>query len=195
MKTGSPAYGSPELAKSLFFGAALAKLYRVPCRGGGAFTDAIVPDIQAGMESALVLSAAAMSGMDLSICSCGMLGSYLGMSFEKFLADEELCGMLKKLIQPVRLSKDDFCLDLIKKIGIGNTYMTESHTVERCRTEFFIPCLLNRSNKAGTEPLHKKAKPIIQKRLKDYEPPNLDRETLRELDRYVSEKKRLILKS
>ena len=195
MKTGNPAYGSPELAKSLFIGSELARFYRVPCRGGGAFTDTCIPDIQAGMESAFVLSAAAMSGMNLSICSCGMLGSYLGMSFEKFLIDEDLCGMVKKLLQPISLAQNDICLDIIKKVGIGNNYVMETHTLERCRTEFFIPNLLNRVHQAKIARLEETATQDIFKRVSEFEQPELDKETRTELNSYVKKRKEIIMKS
>jgi len=195
MRTSSPSYGSPELAKSLFIGSQLARFYNVPCRGGGAFTDTFIPDIQAGMESAFILSSAAMSGMDMSICACGMLGSYLGMSFEKFIVDEQLCGMVKKLLAPVSFSSDDICLDLIEKVGIGGNYLVEPHTVERCRTEFFMPHISNKANNIENQSFNQAATQEVTKRLKGYEMPELDRETQSELDAYIKKRKKQIMKS
>jgi trimethylamine--corrinoid protein Co-methyltransferase len=45
----------------------------------------------------------------------------LAMSYEKFIADEDLCGALKQLMKPVELSEDAFAMDLIKALGASGT--------------------------------------------------------------------------
>ena len=146
MKTGGYIIGSPELVQSVAVGAVLAQHYNIPTRGGGAFTDAHLPDMQAGMESAMVLSAAGISGISLSLHACGILGSYMAMSYEKFIADEELCGMVKKLLKPIGFSNEEIGLDIIKKVGIEGQYLTELQTLKRCRSKFFMPDVLNKMN-------------------------------------------------
>jgi trimethylamine--corrinoid protein Co-methyltransferase len=87
MLSGEISIGAPELSQFISATAQLARFYRIPSRSGGSLTDAQIPDIQAGMESALVLSAAVRSGVNFILHSCGILGSYLSMSYEKFLVD------------------------------------------------------------------------------------------------------------
>jgi len=119
MTSGVISIGAPEMSQFVSATAQMARFYGLPSRSGGSLTDAQFPDIQAGMESALILSAAIRNGINYILHSCGILGSYLAMSFEKFLVDEELCGMLKKYIKPITVSAETISLDVIKDVGIG----------------------------------------------------------------------------
>jgi len=147
------------------------------------------------MESAMMLTTAALSGVNVGIHACGTLGSMLAMSFEKFIADEELCGSVKKLIKPIELTKDAFALDLIKKLGPSGNYLAETHTLKRCRDEFFRPDLGIHSIHAEwleMEPreITARARKLLQERLASYEKPIIEPELEKELNRFVEEKKR-----
>ncbi|MEX1346816.1 MAG: trimethylamine methyltransferase family protein [Desulfobacterales bacterium] len=50
-------------------------------------------DIQAGIESALALSTTIRSGANFILHACGILSSFVAMSYEKFIIDEEPCGI------------------------------------------------------------------------------------------------------
>jgi trimethylamine--corrinoid protein Co-methyltransferase len=195
MRTGAYVNASPEDAKHIAISSAMGRYYNMPCRGQGALTESFCLDYQAGMESAIMLTVAALSGIHVGIHNCGTYGSMLAMSFEKFIADEELCGAVKKLIKPVELSEDAFALDLIKEMGTSGNYLVETHTVERCRDEFFIPDL-------GIRAIHDKwfemqprdittrARNLLAKRLAEYEKPAMDPEIEKKLIQYVNEQKR-----
>ena len=194
MLSGAISIGAPELSQFVAATAQLARFYRVPSRSGGSLTDAQFPDIQAGMESALVLSAAVRSGVNFILHSCGILGSYLSMSYEKFLLDEELCGMFKKLLKPIEVTDDTISLDTIKEAGIGGLYVTHNKTLERCRTEYFIPTIALRQTydewaEQGMLRADQRATKLMQARLESYNKPDLDPETERALLAYVARQK------
>lgn len=195
MRTGNFANGSPEDVQSVTIASAMGRYYRIPCRGQGALTEAFCLDYQAGMESTMMLTAAALSGINVGIHACGTFGSMLAMSFEKFIADEELCGSVKKLIKPIELTQDAIALDLIKKLGPNGNYLAETHTLKRCRDEFFRPDLGIRSIHAEwleMEPreITARARKLLQERLASYEKPMIEPELEKELNRFVEEKKR-----
>ena len=96
MRTGGLSIGAPELSMIQNATIQMGKFYGLPCRGSGGLTDAQYPDMQAGIESTLALTTTVMSGANFILHGCGILGSYLAMSYQKFLADEEICG--KKLL-------------------------------------------------------------------------------------------------
>ena len=157
-------------------------------------TDSFCLDYQAGMESALMLTVAALSGVNLSLHACGTFGSMLAMSFEKFIADEDLCGAVKKLITPVEFTREAFGMDLIKQLGTSGNYLMEDHTVNRCRDEFFIPDLSDRSNHdkwLTLEPqdITARAQGLLAKRLAEYEKPQMAPKLEKNLIRYVEERK------
>jgi trimethylamine--corrinoid protein Co-methyltransferase len=172
----------------------MARFYGLPSRGGGSLTDAQFPDIQAGMESALLLSAAIQSGVHYILHSCGILGSYLAMSFEKFVVDEELCGMFRKLAKPVEVTDDTISLDIIKEVGIGGLYLTHDQTLARCRTEYFVPHIAVRQTyenwaEDGMLRADQRAAEVVQQRLASYQKPDIDRNTARALLNYVEQHK------
>ena len=194
MLSGAISIGAPELSQFVAATAQLSRFYRIPSRSGGSLTDAQFPDIQAGMESALVLSAAVRSGVNFILHSCGILGSYLSMSYEKFLVDEELCGMFKKLLKPIEVTDDTISLDIMKEAGIGGLYVTHNKTLERCRTEYFLPTIALRQTyddwaEKGMLRADQRATKLMQERLESYAKPDLDPETERGLAEYVERRK------
>ena len=134
MRTGGYVNASPEDAKHTAIVTALGKYYHIPCRSQGALTESFGLDYQAGMESSMMLTTAALSGAHVSLHACGTYGSMLAMSFEKFLADEDLCCAIKKLVKPIEFNEDDFAMDMIKRLGTSGNYLVEPHTAVRCRS-------------------------------------------------------------
>jgi len=195
MKTGGLSIGAPELSRFVSATAQMARYYGLPSRSGGGLTDAHLADAQAGVESALALSTAARSGINFVLHACGILGSYISMSFEKFLVDEELCGMVRRLLRPVEVTDESIDLPMIQKVGIGGQYLTQPKTFKLCRTEFFLPQLANRQNYQGWTDTGKlradqRATEELQARLAKYEKPEIDPAVERALSEYVSRRKK-----
>jgi len=194
MRTGGYVNATPEDAKHVAIVTALGQYYKMPCRSHGSLTDSFCLDYQAGMESAVMLTVAALSGVHVSLHACGTFGSMLAMSFEKFIADEDLCGAVKKLITPVEFTREAFAVDLIKQLGTSGNYLMEDHTVNRCRDEFFIPDLSDRSNHdnwLALEPrdVTARAQGLLAKRLEEYEKPQMEPKLEKNLVRYVEDRK------
>ncbi len=194
MKTGGYVNASPEDAKHTAIVTALGRYYNIPCRSQGALTESFCLDYQAGMESTMMLTTAALSGANVSLHACGTYGSMLAMSYEKFIADEDLCGAIKKLIQPVEFTDDAFAMDLIKELGTSGNYLMQMHTMKRCRSEFFIPDLSIRTihNKwLEMEPRDnaERAAEILEKRFAEYEKPDIDPDIEKRLTQYVNKRK------
>ncbi|MEA3230634.1 MAG: trimethylamine methyltransferase family protein [Thermodesulfobacteriota bacterium] len=194
MKTGGYMNGSPEDAKHTAIATAMGQYYNIPCRSQGALTESFCLDYQAGMESAMMMTVAALSGVHLSLHACGTYGSMIAMSYEKFIADEDLCGALKKLMKPVEFTDDAFAMDLIKGLGTSGNYLMADHTAVRCRDEFFIPKLSVRATHdkwLEMEPrdITQRAAKLIEKRLTAYEKPQMDLELEKDLVQYVEDRK------
>ncbi|MGD9301815.1 MAG: trimethylamine methyltransferase family protein [Desulfobacterales bacterium] len=195
MRTGGYVNASPEDAKHIAIASAMGNYYKMPCRGQGALTESFCLDYQAGMESAIMLTVAALSGIHVGLHSCGTFGSMIAMSFEKFIADEDLCGIVKELMKPLELSKDALALDLIKEMGTSGDYLIQDHTLNRCRTEFFLPDLGIRtlhSNWLAMEPqeITARAGLLLEKRLAEYKKPEIDAKLEEKLVEYVRKRKR-----
>jgi len=194
MRKGAYVNASPEDAKHVAISSAMGRYYHMPCRGQGALTESFCLDYQAGMESAVMLTVAALSGVHVGLHNCGTYGSMLAMSYEKFIADEDLCGALKKLMQPVELTDDAFAVDLIKEMGTVGNYLMQPHTLKRCRDEFFIPDLGIRTlhtHWLAMEPrdITARAGRLLEKRLAEYEKPSIDPALEKDLIRYGQDRK------
>ncbi|WP_457554115.1 trimethylamine methyltransferase family protein [Desulfobacula sp.] len=191
MKTGGYINAAPEDAQHTAIVTALGRYYHIPCRSQGALTESFALDYQAGMESSMMLTTAALSGVHISLHACGTYGSMLAMSFEKFIADEDLCCAIKKLMKPIEFSEDAFAMDMIKKLGTSGNYLVEPHTAKRCRSEFFIPDLNIRTIhdkwlKMEPRQMDQRASKLLEQRLLAYEKPDIDPLIEKDLINYVS---------
>jgi trimethylamine--corrinoid protein Co-methyltransferase len=194
MRTGGYINASPEDAKHTAIVGALGRYYNMPCRSQGALTESFCLDYQAGMESAMMMTTAAISGANVTLHACGTYGSMLAMSYEKFLADEDLIGAIRKLVMPIEFTEDAFAMDVIKRLGTSGDYLMEEHTAIRCRSEFFTPELGIRtihSNWMDMEPrdLAFRAGNLLRKRMKSYVKPDIDPAVEKDLAAFVDRRK------
>ena len=139
MRTGSIAIGAPEGALCYHYAARLAKSYGLPCRGGGALTDAKSLSVQAGYESMLTLLAAYSAKTNIIIHSAGIMESYNSMCYEKFIIDLEIIGIVKRFCKGVRIDSETLAVDVVNNVGIAGEFLTTEHTMNHCRKEPFTP--------------------------------------------------------
>jgi trimethylamine--corrinoid protein Co-methyltransferase len=194
MRSGALAIGSPELSQMILAHGQLARHYGLPSRSGGALSDASYPDAQAGFESMLSLLTTVNAGIDFVLHAGGILNGYLAFSYEKFVLDDEMCGMVRHLKQDIVVDPDTLAYDVIASVGPGGNYLVEMHTVERCRTEFWEPALCDRG---GLEAWMQNGKPMAADRARQrwqalvakHEDPPLDGTTLNQLKAYLEAKR------
>ncbi len=195
MRTGGLSIGCPELSMMVSATAQMARFYNLPSRSGGGLTDAHVADAQAAAESALALSTAARNGINFMLHAAGILGSYIAMSFEKFLIDEEMCGVVRRLFKPFDFSEEAIDTEMIKTVGIGGQYLTQPKTFKLCRTEFYMSDVFNRQNyagwkAAGAKRMDQTATERLSQRLAAYDKPPIDPDVETALSAYIAERKK-----
>lgn len=144
LRNGQIAIGSPEGALCYRYLGKMAKFYQLPCRAGGALTDAKVVDAQAGMESLLTLLACCQNKVNFIIHSAGILDGYTCTSYEKVISDFEVIRYVKRYLREFEVNEDTIPLDVIDEIGHDGEYMTHEHTLEYCRVEPLVPTLCSR---------------------------------------------------
>lgn len=179
MRTGDFLVGVPEYWSLMAITAQLAANYRLPCRAGGALTDAHSLDIQAGFESAMGLATVIYNGVDFILHAGGALSSFAAFSFEKLVADDEFLGMIRRFRGPLPTSEEAAALEVIASVGPGGSYLMEEHTLDHCR-DYDRPTFFNRSNHSswsasGGSDLGHAAEKRYQKMLQEYEPPEMDK--------------------
>ncbi len=190
MRSGALSIGAPELSMIQKATIQMAKFYGLPSRGSGGLSDAHFPDMQAGVESTLALTITILSGANFLLHACGILGSYLGMSYEKFLVDEEICSMLRRMVKPLNVTDERIDMESIKSVGIGGEYLTHPKTYEHCRSEFYLPGLMNREDyaewkDAGKMRLDERIAAKLAERFANYRKPDIDPAIERDLRQFV----------
>ena len=148
MRTGGISIGNPERVLCVAMGAEIARMYDLPFRGGGSDTDAHGLDAQAGMEGMMTLMNSWQCGTDLIVHAAGILAGYAAMSYEKFILDLEMLGMIRRIEKGMDISDEELALNVIADAGAGGQFLTHRHTFEKCREALYSP----RISKRG--PLH-----------------------------------------
>jgi trimethylamine--corrinoid protein Co-methyltransferase len=112
------------------------------------------------------------------------------MSYEKFIIDDEMCGMVKRIKRGYEVNPDTLAFDIIKDVGPGGHFLDKDHTLEHFRTEFHQPQLSNRDDfvswqESGSpqsmETAHKKYKEILE----TYESPELPADVDKDLLKFI----------
>ena len=179
MSNVSLSIGAPEMAILSTASIQLANYYEIPCKGGRPISDSKMPDAQSGYESMMGLSMANASGTHVVLHSAGILESYNLMSYEKFIIDDEICGMVKRIRRGFEVNKDTLALELIDQVGPGGHFVDKEHTCMNFRKEHYQPTLSNRDNYSvwknkGSYQIMEAANKRFKDILKAYQAPSLE---------------------
>ena len=193
MKSGSPAFGTPEYMKAQLIGGQLARRYNIPYRTSNVCAANTV-DAQAAYESVFSLWGAVNSGMHLLKHGAGWMEGGLCCSFEKTILDIELLQMVESYLTPLDFSESSLALDAIAEVGPGGHFFGTQHTQDRYKDAFYSPILSDWRNfeswqEAGEPDAFKKANSVWKQRLATYSAPEFDLALKDELDAFVAVRK------
>ncbi|MEM7197870.1 MAG: trimethylamine methyltransferase family protein, partial [Pseudomonadota bacterium] len=193
MRSGAPAFGTPENAKANLCGGQLARRYNLPYRTSGC-NASNVADAQAVYETQMSLWSALMGHGNMIYHAAGWLEGGLVASFEKFIIDIEIIHHMIKMLEPIDTSDAEFGLEAIDQTGPGGHFFGSDHTLARYKTAFYEPFLSDWQNQenwqlAGAKTATMRATEIWQDTLKNFEAPALDPAIIEELDHYIAMRK------
>ncbi len=194
MKSGSPSFGTPENALALYAGAQMARHYNLPYRSGGNFTASRIPDAQAGYESASTMWPTVQAGVNFVLHAAGWLEGGLIASYEKFILDLEICGMMIRLVEGIGLTEEDFAWDAFAEVGPGQHFLGAQHTMRHYDTAFYQHMVFNTDNyekweRKGSQDAYQRANAIWKRMLEGYEAPELDEALAEELEAFVGHRR------
>jgi len=198
MKSGSPAFGTPEYSKAAQASGQLARFYGLPLRSSNV-TSSNAVDEQSTYESAMSLWAAVTGHANIIVHAAGWLEGGLTASFEKLIVDAEMLQMMAEYLQPIEVNDETIALDAIAEAGPGGHFFGVKHTMSRYKTAFYQPLLSDQRNfesweEAGSIDTRTRANHIWKQLLKDYQQPPLDPAIDAELSAYVSKRKEAYIK-
>lgn len=145
MSTTILSYGAPELSLLSAGLTNVAQYLKLPTFSTAGCTDAKIPDQQAALEAAISIAISGLSGANL-IHDVGYLESGLDGSYDVLVMSNEIIGMVKRILRGITVDPEHLALEVINRVGPGGHYLSEDHTLEHFRTEFWMPELLDRSN-------------------------------------------------
>lgn len=193
MKSGAPAFGTPEYMKAVLAGGQLCRKYGIPYRTSNVCAANTV-DAQAAWESVFSLWAVIQGGGNFIMHAAGWMEGGLTCSFEKFIVDVDLLQMVAEFLTPLDVSPGGLALEAVREVGPGGHYFGTAHTLERFEHAFYSPIVSDWRNfetwqQAGSPTAIEKANAVWQRELASYERPPMDAAVEEELDAFVARRK------
>ena len=194
MKTGAPAFGTPEYAKAALAGGQLARRYNLPYRSSNANAANLV-DAQAAYESEMSVWAAVMGHANMVLHGTGWLEGGLCASFEKMIIDAEILQMMAAFLDPIEVTDDTLGLEAMAEVGPGGHFFGAAHTLARYETSFYQPIVSDWRNfetweESGALTATQRANAVWKQILAEYEPPSIDAAVDEALTEFIERRKR-----
>jgi len=189
MRSGSPAFGTPEYWKACLVGGQLARRYGVPYRSSNVNASNSV-DAQSAYESVIAIWGAVMGGVNLLLHGAGWLEGGLLASYEKMVIDADLLNMVTEMLRPITVDDAALAVEAIAEVGPAGHFFGTSHTQERYATEHFQPMVSYWTNfenwdDSGRLEAHDRAEKLAHLILAAHEEPPMPDDRRTQLDEFV----------
>jgi trimethylamine--corrinoid protein Co-methyltransferase len=193
MRTSTASMGSPEGTLAAMAFTEMAHFYHLPSWVPVCATDALVPDAQAGYESAWTSLFPFLGRASVGL-GAGMMNAAIAVSCEKLVMDNEILGAMRRITRGIDFSERSLALDVIETVGPAGNFLAQRHTKELLRQEQWLPRVSNRSGlqewKKKSLDLWKKSAEEALKILSTHQPEPIEREKEKALSNYVKQYER-----
>jgi len=189
MRSGAPAFGTPEYWKACLVGGQLARRYELPYRSSNVNASNSV-DAQSAYESVFSLWGAVMGGVNLLLHGAGWLEGGLLTSYEKMVIDADTLNMVAAMLKPIIVDDASLAVEAIAEVGPAGHFFGTAHTQERYTTEHFQPMVSDWRNyeswdEGGRVEAHQRAEKLARQLIDAHEEPPMDPARRAELDDFV----------
>jgi len=193
MRSGAPAFGTPENAKANVASGQLARHYRLPYRTSNA-SASNAADAQGAYETEMSLWGAILGHGNLVYHAAGWQEGGLTASFEKLVLDVEMLQLMVEFLRPIVVDEAELGFEAIRRVPSGGHFFGEPHTMERYEHAFYQPLVSNWQNYenwelSGARDATARATDIWKRALAEYEEPPLDPAIREALDDYVARRR------
>ena len=194
MRTGGPAFGTPESVLGTLAGGQLARRYGLPYRGGGGLCSSNTLDMAAAGETAMTLWATMMAGSHLVMHAAGWLEGGLTASYEKFVIDLELLRMFSIIDEGIETTDERFAIETMREEGPGGMFLAADHTLAHFREWMFMSPLFRSQayvtwQKQGAPTTDVLATAEWKALLERYEDPGIDDAVDEEMREYMARRR------
>ena len=190
MKSGAPAFGTPEQVKASLGAGQLARKLGLPwrCAAGSA---ANINDAQAAHETEISAWGSVLAWATVMIHGAGWLEGGLTVSYEKLITDMEMLQVFAELCVPTSADDSDLALEALADVQPGGHFFGTQHTMDRYQTAFYEPLVHDWSNfgtwtERGGLDASQRATGIWQSILAEFEPPPMDPDRVGALQDFIA---------
>jgi len=190
MRNGSIVLGVPEVALLGVGVSQLAQYYGIPLYSMAGITDSKIPDPQAAYEKALQQVLVGLAGGNLIHNAAGMLDKMITGSLEQMVIDNEIIGMVKRIMRGIEVNSETLATDVINKVGPAGNFLGEKHTRTHYLNEHDLSKLSDRNTreaweKAGSKDIIQRAKETVKQKLRDHQIEPLETSIAKELEEII----------
>ncbi|MHC4112864.1 MAG: trimethylamine methyltransferase family protein [Planctomycetota bacterium] len=173
----------------------IGKYLNLPTQAYISMSDAKQLDAQAGLESGMGATLAALAGIN-SVSGPGMIDFESCQSLEKLVLDNEMCGMTFRLIDGIT-PRDDFpALPIFQELLREKHLLIAEHTTRHRHKEIFFPGpAIDRANRErwkqqGAMDINARLHIEVKKLLTTYQPSKLSDSTKKDLVKLMEKEAR-----
>ncbi len=142
------------------------------------------------MEKSLQALTVALAGGNYIHDAAGLMESCLLCSYEQYVIDNEMLGMVARVLEGIRVTPDTLSFDQIKEVGPRGNFMGLHHTLNHIRSEHYLPRLFDRTTydtweAAGAKDIREVAREKVRQILATHEVEPLTNEVREELQAII----------
>jgi trimethylamine--corrinoid protein Co-methyltransferase len=168
----------------------IGKYLGLPTQAYIGLSDSKLLDAQAGLESSMGATLAALAGIN-NVSGPGMLDFESCFSLEKLLLDNEICGMTFRMLRGIEPKEDFPSLERFEELLREEHLLISDHTRRYLREEIYLPGpVIDRANRSrwqeeGSQSLQQRAHDEVERIIAEYEPIGLSDDVRDELTRLM----------
>lgn len=182
LRTGSFTGGSGEQALVMAATSQICNHYGLISSVATGMTDSKTMDAQAGYEKAITTLSSALAGGNSIAAYAGSIGSIIGTSFEGLLIDNDMLGMILRVVRGIEVSDETLSYKVIGDTiyGAGH-FLNQEQTLKIMETEYLYPDIADRRTSGewqvtGKEDIYELAHRQVKKMLGSYYPDYISNE-------------------
>lgn len=193
MKSGSPAFGTPEHVKMQIGAGQLARHIGLPWRSAtGAASNAA--DMQAANETNMAIWGAATANATLTVHAAGWLEGGLSFGYEKFINDVEALQTMAELCLKPAGNDAEIGFDALAEVDPGGHFFATQHTMDRYQSAFYAPLVSDLTNfgawtEAGSKTSTQRATDIWTQNLADFKDPEHGASAASNIEAFIETRK------
>ncbi len=169
----------------------IGKRLGIPTQAYIGLSDAKHLDAQAGLESSMGASLAALAGIN-NVSGPGMLDFESCFSLEKLVADNEICGMALHMVRGIEPKEDFPSAPIFEELLREKHLLIADHTRKYLREEDYFPGpVISRANRMrweeeGSTTLLERARSEVEKAVSSHRPPRISAEARKDLKKMIT---------